>query len=298
MPQRNCPIQSPVCELAHTHATPFVVWHRSQKQTGGNMHFVWRLALIPALFAAIGTPQSFAQSSSRQTVTNDRMGQYAIIRNMIDPRQSGKVPEGREPQNLGTCGDMELELGLTNDTDPTTAALVRIAGHYFKWENELPKLGYPRQTVLPLIAAVEKKLLARVASKGSVNFQDTLRKEATVLAQQLAAANTKLHLRARNVYFEDECGGGGILVEFKVPKDARLFYTSVFLARLCKAEGYDPSDRSTCDQWNELFNGDNKMLAGSFNYVGEWRDGTKRAGRFDADQVKRTKSGAVFQLER
>ena len=93
-------------------------------------------------------------------------------------------------------------------------------------------------------------------------------------------------------------GGGGILVEFKVPKGARLFYTSVFLANLCKAQGYDPSDRSACDQWIELFNGDNKMLAGSFNYVGEWPDGGKRAGRFNADQVRRTKSGAVFQLEK
>jgi hypothetical protein len=262
------------------------------------MQSVWRLVSVPVLFVAIGIPQSFAQSSSRQMVTKDRMGQYAVLKDMIDPRQSGKVPQGRESQNLGTCGDMELELGLTYDTDATTVALVRIAGHYFKWESDLPKLGYPRQTVLPLIAAVEKKLLARVVSKGGVGFQDTLRREATVLAQQLGSANAKLNLRAKKVYFEDECGGGGILVEFKVPKGARLFYTSVFLEKFCKTQGYDPSDRSACDQWNELFNGDNKMLAGSFNYVGEWPDGTKRAGRFDADQVRRTKSGAVFQLER
>jgi hypothetical protein len=259
---------------------------------------VWRLVSIPVLLVAIGIPQSFAQSSSRQMIAKDRMGQYAVLKNMIDPRQSGKVPHGRDSQNLGTCGDMELELGLTYDTDATTAALVRIAGHYFKWENELPKLGYPRQTVLPLIAAVEEKLLARVASKGGDDFQDALSREAIVLARQLNSANAKLNPRAKKVYFQDECGGGGILVEFKVPKGARLFYTSVFLANFCKTQGYDPSDRSACDQWIELFNGDNKMLAGFFNYVGEWPDGWKRAGRFNADQVRRTKSGAVFQLER
>jgi len=259
---------------------------------------VWRLVSVPVLLVAIGIPQSFAQSSSRQMIAKDRMGQYAVLKNMIDPRQSGKVPHGRESQNLGTCGDMELELGLTYDTDATTVALVRIAGHYFKWENELPKLGYPRQTVLPLIAAVEKKLLAHVVLKGGDEFQDALSREAIVLARQLNSANAKLNPRAKKVYFLDECGGGGIVVEFKVPKDARLFYTSVFLANYCKTQGYDPSDRSACDQWIELFNGDNKMLAGYFNYVGEWPDGWKRAGRFNADQIRRTKSGAVFQLER
>jgi hypothetical protein len=240
------------------------------------MQSVWHLVSVPVLLVAISIPPSFAQSTSRQMIAKDRIGQYAVLKNMIDPRQSGKVPHGRESRNLGTCGDMELELGLTYDTDATTVALVRIAGHYFKWENELPKLGYPPQTVLPLIAAVEEKFLAR----------------------QLNAANAKINPRAKKVYFQDECGGGGVLVEFKVPKGARLFYTSVFLANFCKTQGYDPTDRSACDQWMELFNGDNKMLAGSFNYMGEWPDGEKRAGRFNADQVKRTKSGAVFQLER
>src|SRR5215208_918087 len=148
-------------------------------------------------------PHSLAQSSSRQIIAKDRTGQYLVLKKMLDPRQSGKVPHGREPQNLGTCGDMELELGLTHDTDPMTVALTRIAGHYFKWENELPKLGYPPKTVLPLIAAVEKKLLARVMAKESDDFQTAFRRQVIGLARQLNSSSRKLNLRAKKVYFED-----------------------------------------------------------------------------------------------
>src|SRR5438477_3003900 len=76
-----------------------------------HMQSVLRLVSIPVLLVAIGIPQPFAQSSSRQMIAKDRMGQYAVLKNMIDPRQSGKVPHGRELQNLGTCGDMELSSG-------------------------------------------------------------------------------------------------------------------------------------------------------------------------------------------
>jgi hypothetical protein len=281
------------------------------------LRIVFCLVVFAMLFT-MGIIESQAKPNSQEAVAKDRLGQYALIKKMIDPRRTGVYPSGREPENLGTCGDMELELGLLDAeypderpgsvattrahnarrarsglNDATTYALVRIAGHYYKWDHELPKLGYPRQLVLPLIDEVEQKLLSQVVSKGGEDFQETISREANLLAKRLNAAARERHLRAPKVFFGDECGGGGILTEFKVPEGAHLFYTSDFLVRLCREQGYDPSDRSSCNRWEEVFDGSHLMLAGYYYYIAVWRDGDKEPTRFKAEALN-----GVFRLRR
>lgn len=250
----------------------------------------------------------FSQMTAREAVAKDPRGQYAIIKKLIDPRLTGKYPTGRERDNLGTCGDMELELGILPATlkpagknalnkvassaaDARTEALVHLAGLFYKWEHELPKLGYPREISLPLIIEVERRLLDHVVAKGGDDFQDTLDREGTRLARRLNATAAQRHLRTTKVFFEDACGGGGMLTRFRIPKGVHFFLTSDFYVRLCKAQERDPLDLSTCTYWEELSDGQQKMLAGYYHCVAEWPNGEKRTARFNAESAN-----GVFRL--
>jgi len=239
-----------------------------------------------SLFLIVSLSDSLAQSDSRSLIKSNMLSQYAIIKNLIDPRRTGVHLTGREPQNLGTCGDMEsLYFGIHSQEDVTTTALVRIAGHYYKWEHELPLLGYSLGIVSPLIDEVERRLLAHVVAKGGDNFQNKLRPEAGQLAKQLNAVKSRQNLRAKTVYFTDECGGGGRAFAFKIPKQAHLFLISEFFIELCKKQGFDPYDRRKCNHWSEIPEGADWEMAGTYTYTAEWEDGTTRTARINFDKM-------------
>jgi hypothetical protein len=193
---------------------------------------------------------------------------------------------------------MELILGLDPEGNAETDALMRIAGYQYTWVTELPEFGYPPEVVGPLVRDAETKLLAYVVSHRGYDsltdgFYSALQSQADALAAKLSEYKSKQNLNAAKAEFMDECGGGGTLITFKIPKEAKMFIIPPLYMKYCQNQGIDPSDRSACDRYREIFDGAHQMLSGLYYYVAEWPDGHTRKGQFDSSGMPE-----VFHLSR
>ena len=68
-------------------------------------------------------------------------------------------------------------------------------------------------------------------------------------------------LKAAKVEFIEECGGGGSMITFKIPAEARMFLIPPLYIKYCQNQGIDPSDRVACDHYREVIDGSEEMLA-------------------------------------
>ena len=85
----------------------------------------------------------------------------------------------------------------------------------------------------------------------------------------------------------DECGGGGSMITFKIPAEARMFLIPPLYIKYCQNQGIDPSDRVACDHYREVIDGSEEMLAGLYTYVAIWSDGYTRTGQFELERNSR-----------
>jgi hypothetical protein len=253
------------------------------------MRSLRKIQLATSILLLLGAmADAKAQSSSSAQVALNPLGQYQSIKALVAQHlhnvDYGSRSEG-EQYNLASCGDMELVLGLGPDgNDGKTDALMRIAGYQHTWVTELPEFGYPKEVVIPLVRAAEKSLLEYAVSHGDdgEGFYNKIHSEANVIATKLGEFKSKHNQNAANVEFMDECGGGGNLIKFKIPKDAHMFIIPSLYIQYCKNQGIDPADRTACDRYRELFDGKEEMLSGVYDYVAEWSDGYTRKGKFDS----------------
>jgi hypothetical protein len=259
-----------------------------------------RCAVLAPILVVLGTLTASAQSNSSKLVATDLLNQYALIKSTIKPHRDWyeHPPDDREARyNLADCGGMVANLGLPNSTDPTTSALSFIAASYYKWVTALPMAGYPLESIAPLIQDYEKTLLRHVISKGGKNITyDTWRREGEKLATKINVLRSRQHLKAKQVEYEDECGGPGIEIRFIIPKGAHMFMIATFFSELCQKQGIDPSDRVTCNRYVEVPNGTTDKFSGFYMYLGEWADGYKRTGHIDAARVSSEGGARVFRL--
>jgi hypothetical protein len=183
-----------------------------------------RCAVLAPILVVLGTlTATAAQSNSSKLVATQLLGQYALIKRTIkphrdvyyDPRDLREDP-GTRGYNLADCGGMAQELGISLPASArgrTTGELRLIAGLYYKWLTTLPKLGYPRESVAPLIQDYEKTLLQRIITKGgqTATFHRSPRapmwEEGEKLAKKINDLRSRQHLKARPVDYAPDCGG-------------------------------------------------------------------------------------------
>jgi hypothetical protein len=251
-------------------------------------------AVLPPILVVLGTLTASAQSTSSKLVAADLLGQYALIKSTISSHREWYYSVDG---NLADCGGMAARVA---SSDPTTSALGFIAASYYKWVTGLPALGYPRESVVPLVQDYEKALLQHVRSEGDKTLTyDALHQEGVKLAERINDLRSRQHLKARPVEYEDECGGPGVEIRFIIPNDAHMFMIISFDFELCQKQNINPRDRLACDRYFEVQNGntDSKYSA-LYYYVGEWEDGHTRAGQIDAAKVSSDSRGRVFRLTR
>jgi hypothetical protein len=257
-------------------------------------------AVLAPILVVLGTVAAAAQSNSRKLVTTDLFGQYALMKTIIESRRdiySGYVDPKEKRYNLADCGVQALSLGVSEATDDTTSALSMIAAHYYMWVTDLPSVGYPRESVVPLIQDWEKSLLEYVKRTNTLTY-DTVHREGERLAKEINDLRSHQHLGAKQVEYMDECGGHGTDVTFVIPTDAHMFMTSTFFFELCQKQGINPSDRGACNRYVEVPNGTKDQYAGLFVYVGEWDDGYTRTGQIDVERLGRERGETIFRLRR
>jgi hypothetical protein len=268
----------------------------------------WPTALIVSVLGllSLGWSDAAAQSKSSALVANDLLGQYAIIKRTIAPQRelyyflTGKANDDKE-YNIADCGSLDLNFGLYK-SDWKSGALGSIAAHFYMWTSELPTLGYPGEMIAPLISDFESKALQHLArAKKFEDFDKGVDREMRALAKQLADLRSRRGLKAIKTEYNPECGGGGVVVTFKVPQGARLFIVPTFFARFCENQkNVNPADMTKCDHYSEVFDGAQDRLAGSYRYIGRWdSDGHERKGTIEVGKVgQEGYEGKVFRLTR
>jgi hypothetical protein len=252
-------------------------------------------AVLAAILVVLGTLTATAQSTSSKLVASDIRGHYALIKSTISSHREWYYhPDKENTYGLADCGALAARV---NSTDVTTSTLGFIAALYYKWMTELPAVGYPGESVAPLIQDYEKTLLQHVISKGAKNLTyDTWHREGVKLANEINDLRSRQHLNARQVEYEDECGGPGAEIRFIIPKDAHMFMIISFDFELCQKQGINPKDRVACDRYFEVQNGPTDKYSALYIYVGEWKDGYARTGQIDAASIASEGRGWVFRL--
>jgi hypothetical protein len=170
------------------------------------------------------------------------------------------------------------------DEDYTRGALEEIAMQVITMHGTLQREGFERQQWEPVVQEFEQQAVS-IATRysgeaGHKAFFDTylplLQSKVTNLANSLGPSPRSGRLVSDDV--DGECGDGGIWVQITtLPAGGRVWLMSEFDFRLCRSRGHDPWTSGQC-RFNEYTDSDMGLVAGNYQYLAQWPDGTQSRG--------------------
>lgn len=236
------------------------------------------------------------RQTSRQLVSSDPRGQYLVIKRTL----SGLAPDPAEalegePYDLEDCKTGGDYLGVSDD--PAVLELANLAYVVVHLSKTLPKLGYPESVWSPLLVQFENEQLnLRLREIGrpynpdspSSQHANTFKEK---LVRLLNSYRAKRATELPTVFYQGDCGAGDVSINFRTePEGGRAMLIPVFFYELCKAQQYDPENRSQCTWWVDPPEGAPLAVSGDYFFRASWPDGVQRQGRtsFDAAQDGQT----------
>jgi hypothetical protein len=168
--------------------------------------------------------------------------------------------------------------------DPAIVRLADIAYEQVRLTRMLSMAGYPRAVWQPLLERREGELLRRLDDKArTVDFDPEEVDDEEAFLQQLSttvnAYRNSHESSLSETMLEGGCGDASVGIHIATdPVGGRTRFVSVFEYILCKRQGIDPNDETTCDRWREPVDGILFEVAGDYHYKVDWPGGQNKAG--------------------
>ena len=236
--------------------------------------------------------RTLRQQTSKQLLSNDPRGQYLVIKRTLAGLVSipAEVSPG-ESYDLEDCKTGSDYLGVSEDAVALTLAnLAYVIVHLRK---TLTKLGYPEPVWDPLLVQFENEQLnlrlreidqpfnpESASARHAENFKGKL-------VQRLNDHRTRRPTGLPKVFFQGDCGAGEVNITIRTePRNGQAILIPVFFFELCKAQQYDPDNRSLCTWWVDPPEDAPLAVSGDYFFRASWPDGVERRGRATFDAAK------------
>jgi hypothetical protein len=232
------------------------------------------------------------QQTSKQLLSNDPRGQYLVIKRTLAGLVSNPAgASAGEPYDLEDCKSGSDYLGVSEDS--AALALANLAYIVVHLRKTLPRLGFPESAWDSMLSQFENEQLnLRLREIGrpfnpesaSARHYDAFKEK---LVRQLNGYRAQGATSLPKVLYEGGCGAGEVNVTIRTePGNGQAILIPVFFFELCKAQQYDPDNRSLCTWWVDPPEGAPLAVSGDYFFRASWPDGVEKRGRASFDAAK------------
>jgi hypothetical protein len=142
--------------------------------------------------------------------------------------------------------------------------------------------GYPDRVWKQPLSEFERLQVERIIKRKSIDGNISI-KYAERITKAARDYRKTARPRVAEVYWEVECGGGGVTLKVVTnPPNATVTLMNELFHVVCTAQGVNPKSFSECNLFDEVKDGEETTFAGVYYYSVRWPDGkTQSATRKD-----------------
>jgi hypothetical protein len=225
-----------------------------------------------------------AHSSSAEAQTSDALvkrdvnANYEVLKTIIKSHSPTSLERRKmldweshqqvEGLDLFYCSDF-TDLGLpVHATKTKSSQLSEIAYDAVMYENGLSRSGYPRSEWGDMVASRE----ARALSRGRLDvWSEASKAELKRWASKLNEYRRQNGGNLPKVLVQGGCGAGGTTTAFRTePPGGRVLLIPEIYYEFCRKQGIDPGDEFKCEYWDEVHQGQQVEVSGSYEAKLVW----------------------------